>query len=79
MLASTVQLPYIAIAITLLVIAFVFFKAKLPTIQAGNSVAKASGSAWQYRHLVLGAIAIFIYVGVEVSIGSFLINFFGLS
>lgn len=76
--ASTVQLPYIAIAITLLVIAFVFFKAKLPTIQAGNSVAKASGSAWQYRHLVLGAIAIFIYVGVEVSIGSFLINFFGL-
>lgn len=76
--ASTVQLPYIAIAITLLVIAFVFFKAKLPVIQAGNSVAKASGSAWQYRHLVLGAVAIFIYVGVEVSIGSFLINFFGL-
>jgi len=30
-----------------------------------------------YRHLVLGAIGIFVYVGAEVSIGSFLINFFG--
>jgi MFS transporter, FHS family, L-fucose permease len=31
---------------------------------------------WQHRHLVLGAIAIFLYVGAEVSIGSFLINYF---
>ena len=77
--AVAVQLPYIGIALTLLLVAFVFYKAKLPVIQAGNSVAKAPGSAWQYRHLVLGAVAIFIYVGAEVSIGSFLINFFGLS
>jgi FHS family L-fucose permease-like MFS transporter len=33
------------------------------------------GSAWQYRHLVLGAVGIFLYVGAEVSIGSFLVNF----
>jgi FHS family L-fucose permease-like MFS transporter len=32
----------------------------------------------EFRHLVLGAVAIFMYVGAEVSIGSFLVNYFGL-
>ena len=36
-------------------------------------------SVWKYRHLVLGMIAIFVYVGAEVSIGSFLINYFSQS
>jgi len=76
--ASAVQLPYIGIAVVLLAIAAVFALAKLPEIKAGGEGAIATGSAWQYRHLVLGAIAIFVYVGTEVSIGSFLINFFGL-
>jgi len=73
--ASTVQGPYIGLAITLFVIAIVFIFAKLPFIQT-SSYKKGAGSAWDYRHLVLGAIAIFLYVGGEVSIGSFLINFF---
>src|ERR1035438_4496021 len=30
----------------------------------------------QHRHLILGAIGIFVYVGAEVSIGSFLVNYF---
>ena len=33
-------------------------------------------SAWRVRHLVLGAAGIFLYCGAEVSIGSFLVNFF---
>ena len=33
-------------------------------------------SAWAYKHLVLGAVAIFVYVGGEVAIGSFLVNYF---
>ena len=33
-------------------------------------------SIWNHRHLYLGAIAIFIYVGAEVSIGSFLVKYF---
>jgi FHS family L-fucose permease-like MFS transporter len=36
----------------------------------------AGDSIWQHRHLMLGAIAIFVYVGAEVSIGSFLVNYF---
>lgn len=34
-------------------------------------------SVWRHRHLVLGAIGIFVYVGAEVSIGSLLVNFMG--
>jgi FHS family L-fucose permease-like MFS transporter len=34
-------------------------------------------SLFSHRHLVLGALAIFLYVGGEVAIGSFLINFLG--
>lgn len=34
--------------------------------------------AWQFKHLKLGAIGIFLYVGAEVAIGSFLVNFFAL-
>ena len=34
-----------------------------------------SGSLWQQRHLVLGVVAIFLYVGAEVAIGSFLVNY----
>jgi FHS family L-fucose permease-like MFS transporter len=37
---------------------------------------QAAGSIWKYTHLVLGAVGIFVYVGAEVSIGSFLINYF---
>ena len=73
--ASTVQGPYVGIAITLFVIAVIFMFAKLPFIQT-NTFKKGAGSAWGYKHLVLGALAIFLYVGGEVSIGSFLINFF---
>jgi len=73
--AATVQIPYIGIAIALFLIAVVFAFAKLPNIKA-ESQQKAAGSAWKYPHLVLGAIAIFLYVGGEVSIGSFLISFF---
>ena len=44
--------------------------------QEEESTLKETGSAWQYRHLVLGAIGIFVYVGAEVAIGSFLVSFF---
>ena len=74
--AAVVQVPYFAIAATLFVIAGIFVFAKLPIIKGQRKIDDISGSAWQYRHLILGAIAIFVYVGAEVSIGSFMINFF---
>lgn len=79
--AATVQGPYLALAAALAILAVLFALARLPKIDhdAGPAaaVSGAKGSAWNYRHLVLGAVAIFVYVGGEVSIGSFLVNFLG--
>jgi FHS family L-fucose permease-like MFS transporter len=78
--AATVQGPYLALAAALALLAALFALARLPRIDhaaAATPAADAPGSALQYRHLVLGAVAIFLYVGGEVSIGSFLVNFLG--
>jgi FHS family L-fucose permease-like MFS transporter len=84
--AAAVQNPYLFLAAVLFFIAVVFAIIKLPKVkpisrQPENAVKIASDdhhhSAWAYKHLVLGAIAIFVYVGGEVCIGSFLINFLG--
>ncbi len=86
--ASAVQVPYLGLAAALLIIAGIFAVVKLPEIEAssigssggdGNSYDSHHESAWKYRHLMLGAIGIFVYVGAEVSIGSFLVNYFGSS
>ena len=81
--AAAVQTPYLFLAAVLFFMAVVFAMIKLPDIQAAEqpanaeqlSFADAYDSAWAYKHLVLGAIGIFMYVGAEVCIGSFLINF----
>lgn len=78
--AESVQLPYLLLAAMLILLAGIFAWLKLPDImseqkaEAENSEA-IEGSAWQYRHLVLGAVGIFMYVGAEVAIGSFLVSF----
>jgi len=53
---------------------------KLPKVESEVSRAgeKTMDSIWKHRNLLLGAIGIFSYVGAEVSIGSFLVNYFGL-
>lgn len=86
--ASAVQVPYLGLAAVLFVIAAVFAVITLPKIEASDISASGDDgknyhdmhkTAWGYKHLVLGAIAIFLYVGAEVSIGSFLVNYFGQS
>ncbi|WP_448556774.1 sugar MFS transporter [Thalassotalea montiporae] len=75
--AEAVQMPYVLLASMLLLLAAIFAYLKLPVVeQVETDEDKAvSGSAWQYSHLVLGAIGIFVYVGGEVAIGSFLVSF----
>lgn len=77
---KTVQGPYIGLAAALFLIAILFSLFKLPVIKGTDATtAEAAGrpkrSLWKYSHLVLGAVAIFMYVGAEVSIGSWLVNF----
>jgi MFS transporter, FHS family, L-fucose permease len=86
--ASAVQVPYLVLAAVLIGIAVVFAVIKLPKVEASEIQSSGEGggnlhdlhhSAWGYKHLVLGAVAIFLYVGAEVSIGSFLVNYMGQS
>jgi FHS family L-fucose permease-like MFS transporter len=75
---ETVQGPYLGLAATLCLIAVVFSRFKLPVVSADATVDDpnaVSGSLWQQRHLVLGVVGIFLYVGAEVAIGSFLVNY----
>lgn len=78
--ADSVKLPYLGLAATLLIIAVLIKVAKLPQFKAKNQikVSKAGAGALQHRHLVLGMICIFMYVGGEVAIGSTIINFLKL-
>ncbi|PLW67249.1 glucose/galactose MFS transporter [Pseudohalioglobus lutimaris] len=76
--ADAVKLPYILLASILAVMALVFSQLKLPVISSHHATKHASaeaGSIWSQKHLVLGALGIFLYVGAEVAIGSFLVNF----
>ncbi|ULN99665.1 sugar MFS transporter [Campylobacter molothri] len=76
--AQSVQIPYLAIAGILILLAIVIYLLKLPDIRKRTEVVNEENydkkeSLFEYPHFVLGAAAIFFYVGAEVSIGSFLI------
>lgn len=80
--AASVQGPYLALAGALLLLAIIFSLVRLPKISHTEEQITTSNdkhSIFKHRNLLLGAIAIFLYVGAEVSIGSFLINFLGES
>jgi FHS family L-fucose permease-like MFS transporter len=75
--ASSVQGPYLVLAALLFVLAGAVALFRLPDVRSGQgaaSAAQAEGSIWSVRHLVLGAVGIFCYVGAEVSTGSFLVS-----
>ena len=76
--AATVKTPYVGLGIALVLLAIAIASFKLPKIEhAQRKVGeKVNDSIWKHTNLVLGAIAIFVYVGAEVSIGSFLVNYF---
>jgi FHS family L-fucose permease-like MFS transporter len=76
--AATVKTPYVGLGIALVVLAVAIGSFHLPKIpQAQHKVGeKVNDSIWRHPNLIFGAIAIFVYVGAEVSIGSFLVNYF---
>jgi FHS family L-fucose permease-like MFS transporter len=76
--AATVKTPYVGLGIALVVLAVAIGSFKLPKIEhAQHKVGeKVNDSIWRHPNLIFGAISIFVYVGAEVSIGSFLVNYF---
>jgi len=77
--AASVKMPYTVISIALVLLAVLIGTFTLPKIETEKSSGEsANDSIWKHPNLVLGAIGIFTYVGAEVSIGSFLVNYFSL-
>jgi len=81
--ANTVRGPYIAIAAGLLILGVAVAFMHLPAVSQtqefrpakdGDSILQRS--IWSYRHTVLGAVGIFLYVGVEVGLASIAVNYF---
>jgi FHS family L-fucose permease-like MFS transporter len=81
--ANTVRGPYIAIAGGLLILGIAVAFMHLPQVVQTQAFRPAkegdpilSRSIWGYRHTVLGAVGIFLYVGVEVGLASIAVNYF---
>lgn len=64
-----VKMPYLILGLAFILVALIFRFAKLPAVKNDEKIEKGFG-ALKYPQLVLGMIAIFVYVGVEVSIAS---------
>jgi FHS family L-fucose permease-like MFS transporter len=73
--ASAVQMPFIGLALFIGFIALIFLFAKLPTLMNETSTGTYS-QAFKNKNLMLGVLGIFFYVGAEVAIGSYLVNYF---
>ena len=73
--ATAVQLPFIIISVCVLLLAFFFAFVKLPALIQDTSK-NGYGEVLKNKALRMGAFAIFLYVGVEVAIGSYLVNYF---
>lgn len=73
--ASAVQGPFVVLAGGLLLLALLVAVARLPHI-LDTSHTGSYRSAMGHRRLLFGAIGIFLYVGAEVAIGTYLVNYF---
>ena len=73
--AAAVQSPFIIITVMILLLAVVFIRVRLPQMLS-NAPKNGYLMLLKNKSLMLGALGIFIYVGAEVSIGSYLVNYF---
>jgi MFS transporter, FHS family, L-fucose permease len=77
--AQAVQLPYLIVAVVLVVLSLVIARYKLPDIGATTrrlaAAARKQHSLWRHRNLVFGAPAIFIYLIAEIGVSNLFINF----
>ena len=81
--ADTVRVPYLLIAAGLLLLGLAVAFQHLPAVTRTESFRPgkegggvAGRSIWTYKHTVLGAVGIFLYVGVEVGLASIAVNYF---
>ncbi|WMI68617.1 sugar MFS transporter [Mangrovimonas sp. YM274] len=81
-MADSVVMPYIVMAVVLFILGILIRKVNLPHVEAEQEELKegetAKTSIFQFPHLWLGVIALFVYVGAEVIAGDTIISY-GLS
>ena len=73
--SESVKVPYLAFCVVFMILAVVFFFIHLP--QVGEGRIERGIGALKYPHVQLGVLAIFMYVGGEVTIGSTIISYLG--
>ncbi|MDD7885128.1 sugar MFS transporter [Flavivirga sp. 57AJ16] len=73
--ASAVQTPFLGLALFILLIAGIFLFAKLPTLINEASTGTYT-EVFKQKNLMQGVLGILFYVGAEVAIGSYLVNYF---
>lgn len=73
--ASAVQIPFVGLALFIGLIALIFLFAKLPKMISETNTGTYA-EAFKNKNLMLGVLGIFFYVGAEVAIGSYLVNYF---
>ena len=79
---ASVQIPYLGLAGLLILLAVFVKMIRLPdarkiAVEESEHNHDGKHNVWQYKHLILGVVGIFCYVGAEVSIGSFMVNILG--
>ncbi len=74
---DSLKMPYLIYGGLFFLLALIIKFIKLPSFKNTETLEKGL-HVLKFKHVVLGMIAIFVYVGGEVTIGSFLINFFKL-
>jgi FHS family L-fucose permease-like MFS transporter len=74
--ASAVQTPFLTIAGILVAIALVFVFVNLPKVIEEGKATGSYAAAFKNKNLLMGALGIFCYVGAEVAIGSYMVNYF---
>lgn len=75
--ADAVRTPYLLLAIMLAILALIFMFLTLPSIiqQQKNSSKVSLFAPMAHKHLSLGMLGIFVYVGAEVAIGSLIVSY----
>ncbi|EMI57575.1 sugar MFS transporter [Rhodopirellula sallentina] len=72
---DSIKIPYLIYGSLFVLLAIIVWRSHLPSFTKEDESTSSSLGALRYPHLRFGMIAIFMYVGGEVAIGSYLINF----
>jgi MFS transporter, FHS family, L-fucose permease len=79
--SQTLYIPYVGVAVGVLVLAAIFYFARIPDIKSqdeyhlDDSTPTASHSIWAHPHFVMAVAAQFLYVAAQAGIFSFFINY----